>query len=375
MAVYPIALVLLISLKTGHYGFAGLLSGIYVFANGIGNPVLGRLVDRYGQSRLLFPSTAVHLAGVLTIVALVEANAPDWSLIAPTIVIGVSFLPIGSLVRARWSLVLAGRPELSTAYSLESALDEVIFTFGPLTATLIATQIAPVWAFVVAGVLVVAGAVWLQRQRGTEPPAQEAGAPPHKSALRHRGMVLLMLAAAAMGATFASAEVSMVAFCGQRHETGFAGVALGCFAAGSAISGFYYGARTRTASVRDRFRQQAVLLGLLPALFLAAVNVPTLAVVAVVVGMGIAPTLITAFGLIESVIPNAVLTEGMSWLVTGLSVGYGIASSLVGRIADAHGARPAFSVGIGAGLLVAALAVALHARLRSGAASEPIAVA
>jgi MFS family permease len=373
MAVYPIGFLLLISSKTGHYSFAGVLSGIYVISNGVGNPVLGRLVDRYGQSRLLLPTTAVHVAGLITIVALVQAKAPNSALVAPTIVVGFFFLPIGSLVRARWSYVLAGKPELTTAYSLESAFDEVIFTFGPFAATIVATQIEPVWVFVVAGILVSAGVVWLQRQRRTEPPAHDVDAPRHKSALRYRGLILLMFVAASMGALFASAEVTMVAFCGQHHEKAFSGVALGCFAGGSAVSGFIYGARVRTTPVLDRFRRQALILGAVPALFLASVNVPMLAVIAFVVGLGIAPTLITAFGLVENVIPNAALTEGMSWLITGLSLGYGIASSLVGRIADAHHGRTPFTVAIGAGVLVCVLAFALHVRLR--AASEPVAVA
>ena len=374
MAVYPIGLVLLISTKTGHYGFGGLLSGFYVLANGVGNPFLARLVDRYGQSRLLIPVTAVHVAGVITLVALVESKAPNWSLIAPTVVIGFFFLPMGSLVRARWSLVLSGKPELTTAYSLESALDEVIFTFGPLMAALVATQIAPVWVFVTAGTLVGVGAVWLQGQRATEPPPHEVGAPPHRSPMRYRGMVLLMVAAACMGALFASAEVSMVAFCGQHHHASVSGVALACFAGGSAVSGFIYGARKRTTPIREQFRRQSIVLGVLPALFLAAVNLPSLVVIAALVGVGIAPTLITAFGLVENVVPNAALTEGMAWLVTGISIGYGIASSLVGRIADAHGARTAFAVGVGAGVLVLILGLVLHARLQSAAASQPTTV-
>jgi predicted MFS family arabinose efflux permease len=149
---------------------------------------------------------------------------------------------------------------------------------------------------------------------------------------------------------------------------------LGCFAGGSAISGFYYGARPRTTPVLDRFRRQALVLGLLPVVLLAAVNVPVLAVLVVLVGMGIAPTLITAFGLVESVVPSAALTEGMSWLVTGISVGYGVAATVVGRVADAHGARSTFLVAIGAGLLVCGFSLALHARLRLPAASEPVAV-
>jgi MFS family permease len=83
-----------------------------------------------------------------------------------------------------------------------------------------------------------------------------------------------------------------------------------------------------------------------------------------VVGIGIAPTLITSFGLIEQLVPGGALTEGLAWLLTGLSMGYGAGAALVGRIADAAGARTAFSVTIGAGLAMALLAVVIHARLR-----------
>jgi hypothetical protein len=324
---------------------------------------------------LLIPGTLVHLAGVITIIALVEANAPNWALIAPTVLVGFSYLPIGSLVRARWSYVLAGQDELSVAYSFESALEELIFTLGPLMATIVATQLEPVWVFVIAGVLVGMGAGWLWRLPATEPPPHDTSVPAHQSALRYPGVPLLMVVAACMGALFASCEVTMVAFCGQHHETGLSGVALGCFAGGSAVSGFGYGARVRTAPVRDRFRRQALVLGVLPALFLAAVNVPTLGVIAALVGMGIAPTLITAFGLVENLVPNTALTEGMASLVTGISVGYGISSSIVGRIADAHSARTAFSVAIGAGVLVCVLSVILHSRLSATAEAEAVGAA
>lgn len=365
IAVYPIGCVLLISLRTGHYGFAGLLSGVYVFANGAGNPVLGRLVDRFGQRRVVLPATVVHVAAAIVIIALARTHAPDVAFIPPVAVAGFSYLAMGSLVRARWSYVLAGRPELTTAYSLESTLDEVMFTVGPLSATVIATTLDPSYVFGLAGVLVGAGSLWLVSQRDTEPPAQDADAPPHASALRSRGMLLLLVATAGMGAFFASAEVTMVAFCGQHGHTGLAGLLLACFAGGSSVAGLVYGARHRAAPVLDRFRRQCLIFGTLPVLFVAGVNIPVLAVVAFVVGTATAPALITSFGLIESVVPNAALVEGMSWLTTGLSVGYGIAASIVGRIADDHGARPAFAVAIAAGLLVAGTGAVLHSRVRA----------
>lgn len=372
-AIYPVGIVLIVSARTGHYAFAGVLAGCYVAANGAGNPVLARLVDRFGQSRVLLPASAAHVAGVVALAALISAGTPRWTFVPPALVMGFSYLAVGSLTRARWSYVLGGRPELSTAYSLESAFDEVVFTVGPLVATVLATQVDPIVALAVGAVLVAAGAVWLRRCRSSEPPAHPAGAPRPRSALRFRGMPLLAVVSLAMGAIFASAEVTMVAFAGQHGTRAMSGVLLACFALGSCVAGFGYGARHWRAPLRDRFRQQAVIFGLLPVLFLLAPNVAVLSICAFVVGLGIAPTLITAFGLIEQLMPAGSLTEGLAWLTTGLGIGYGAGSSLVGGIADAHGARLAFLVTVGSGLAMAALAVALHARL-SVADSLPVAV-
>jgi predicted MFS family arabinose efflux permease len=370
IAMYPIGLVLIVSARDGRYGFAGVLSGIYVIANGVGNPVLARLTDRLGQGRLLVPASLVHAVATVVLAVCLTADWPDWTLVLPTAVSGFSFLSVGSLVRARWSYVLAGRPELGTAYSLESTLDEVIFVLGPLIATLVATQVTPVLVLYVALLLVLAGAFRLASLHGSEPPVHE---PEHdaRSAIRERGMPLLASFAGAMGAIFASAEVTVVAFCGQQGQRGLSGAVLAAFAAGSATTGFLYGARTWRMPLLDRFRLQAVVFGVLPPLFLLATNIGVLAVCAYVVGMGIAPALTTAFGLIEQLVPAGALTEGLAWLVTGLSVGYGAGASLVGGIADAHGARTAFGVTVGAGLLMALLAGVLHARLRRSSAAQP----
>jgi MFS family permease len=362
MAIYPLAIVLLISSRSGHYAFAGVLAGAYVIANGIGSPVLGRVADRLGQGRVLFPASAAHLVAVLAIGVLAHAGAPEWTLLAPTALAGFTILPAGSLVRARWSHVLAGRPELSTAYSLESILDEAVFTVGPLIASVCATLVDPLLGVGVGAVLVAGGAVLLRRQHASAPPPH-AGDDHHRSPLRSTGMVLLCLVAVAMGVMFSSAEVTMVAFCSEHGQRGLSGPAVAAFAAGSGVSGFVYGSRNLAAPVLDRFRTQIVIFAVLPALFLAAVNVPVLMLFAFVVGMSIAPALITAFGLVQSTIPARALTEGLSWVITGISLGWGAGSVLVGGIADAHGARLAFTVTAGAGRSVGVLGAGTYRRI------------
>jgi MFS family permease len=376
-AIYPLALLLIVSAKTGHYGFAGVLTGIWTISNGIGNPVLARVIDRLGQGRLLIPASAVQIAASIVLGILVESGAPEWTLILPTIVAGFSYLSVSSLVRARWSYVYPSedgemRPELSTAYSLESALEEVIYTLGPLLASVLAIRFGT-WAVLgVCIVLIGGGALWLQGQHSTEPPALPQGAPPHPSPLRSRGMVLICVVALGMGSVFASAEVTMVAFCGQHGNRAASGLALGALAGGSAIAGFAYGARHWKTPLLDRFRIQAVLFAVLPVLFLAATDVPTLIVCALFVGLGIAPLLITAFGLIERIVPSESLTEGLAWLITGISVGYGAGSAVVGGIADAHGARTAFLVTFVAGAFVLVTGLALHRRLSGGVLLQPV---
>jgi MFS family permease len=184
-------------------------------------------------------------------------------------------------------------------------------------------------------------------------------------------MVVLTLATVAMGAVFASAEVSMVAYCGQHGDRSLSGVVLAAIAVGSGVSGLVYGAMDWRSDVLRRFRAQAVVFGVLPVALLAAVNVPVLAVCGFVLGIGIAPTLITAFGLIQQIVPARALTEGLSWVSTGLNVGYGAGAALVGGIADRHGARSAFLVVIAAALVVGGLGLLLRVPAE-GRANVPV---
>ena len=87
------------------------------------------------------------------------------------------------------------------------------------------------------GALVLGGAVWLAADRVTEPPPHSADAEAPASALRTRGVPTLGLYAAAMGVVFSSAEVTMVAFCGQHGHRGLSGAPLAAFAFGSAVAG------------------------------------------------------------------------------------------------------------------------------------------
>jgi len=371
MAIYPIALVLIVSGRTGEYGYAGVVGGGYVIGGALGNPLAGMLVDRLGQHRVLPPFLAGHVVMAALLAVLVTAKAPLWTLLPPAVAMGCTLLNVGALVRARWSYVWPGEaPQRSTAYSIESTLDELIFVVGPLVATVLALHTHPLVTLGLAVVLIATGSTWLTGQRATEPPARATGEK-HEFALRFRGMVSITAVMVFMGAVFGSAEVVMVAFCGQHGERSRAGLVVACFALGSGVAGLFYGARHWRTSLLRRFVVCAVVFAVLPLLYFAAVSPGTLAVCTFFVGLGIAPTLIAGFGLIDRIVPAASLTEGLTWIGTGLSVGYGLGAASVGSIADAHGARVAFWVPVGCALIAGLVALTTAARL---AGSQPVAV-
>lgn len=89
-------------------------------------------------------------------------------------------------------------------------------------------------------------------------------------------------------------------------------------------------------------------------------------------GLFFAPTMIVVMGLVEKTVPPAALTEGMTWAITGLSVGVALGSSVSGGMVDRSGG---FAVGIAAGgatvLLAPTAQGPLNRSLRARAVERP----
>jgi MFS family permease len=93
-------------------------------------------------------------------------------------------------------------------------------------------------------------------------------------------------------------------------------------------------------------------------------SVPALAGAILLSGVAISPTFITAFGLIERRVPPEVLTEGVTWVTTGIGIGMALGAFVAGGVVDAFGARSGFWVSVAAAGL-ALLIVALGQRVLS----------
>jgi predicted MFS family arabinose efflux permease len=86
-------------------------------------------------------------------------------------------------------------------------------------------------------------------------------------------------------------------------------------------------------------------------------SIPALALAFFLAGGAISPTFITAFGLIERLVPSSQLTEGITWGMTGIGIGMAIGSIASGYVIDAFGAQSGFWVSVAAGVVAIATAL------------------
>lgn len=92
----------------------------------------------------------------------------------------------------------------------------------------------------------------------------------------------------------------------------------------------------------------ALALTSLP-LLVAGSSVTLLAIAVFVSGIAISPTFITAFGLIERRVPESVLTEGVTWVMTGIGIGMALGAFVTGWVVDSYGPQSGFWVSAAAG--------------------------
>ncbi len=346
IAMAPIGIVTMLSQTQGGYWLAGAVAGVFTLTNAIAAPQISRLVDRYGQSRLLVPTTVVAVLAFAVLMLATRLDWPNWTLFAAAF-IAATMPSMPAMVRARWTEVFRDKPELNTAFAFESAADELVYIAGASLSVGLSVGLFPEAGVLVSTLFLATGMTAFVLQRATEPKvtANETGAP-HRSAIRLPAVQIVTAALVFVGAIFATAEVSTVAMTKDLGQPGAASLVIGVYAIGSFVVGLIVGALNLRAPLhRQLLAALAVLLVTTLPLLLAG-SVPALAAAIFLSGVAISPTFITAFGLVERRVPPEVLTEGVTWVMTGIGIGMALGAFVAGWVVDAFGARSGFWVSI-----------------------------
>jgi MFS family permease len=363
IGINGLAVVLLLQEQRGSFGIAGLASGALALGNGLGTPLMARVVDRTG-SGVLGVLALGHAAGLVALLVL-AADAPPAAVVALAGLAGALNPPVSSLMRALYPRMLRGRPELiHGAYALDSVLTELLFIAGPALTAAIAVLVSPAAALAVSAGAVTAGTfAFLAALRGREEVPADVAPAGLLGALRAAGVRTLVVTMLPVGLAFGILEITITAFAADEGHRELAGVLLTLWAVASAAGGLIYGARPRRGSASDTHLRVALALPLGLAPLVLATSPAVMALLVLPAGIFIAPLLATRNELAGLVAPPGTETEAYTWPLTAIVAGIAGGAALGGVIVDASDWRTAAFVAIGCAALGSAVAVARRGTL------------
>jgi MFS family permease len=353
-----IALFLLVRDSGGSYAMAGFAVGASTIAGCVGAPVLGRLVDRHGQPRILVPSMLAQVAAL----GLLALLAPPGGAVLLVLCAAYGFFapPLAASLRATWAQLLPDRSRLQRAYSLDSTAQETIWIMGPVLAASVAAAYDARLPLVLMAGFVGIGVLWFATSPTSRGWRAERSGERHLLGPLQAGPVRRVLLAI-LGLAFAwgSLELAIAALADSRGEN--PGLLLSIWAVGSVAGGLAFAARRWRGSAQ---RMLVILLALNFAGFLVlplAGDAVQLGVLLAVTGVVNAPVIATLYTLIEELSPRGTVTEAFTWVSTTFLAGISAGVALSGIISDVYGPKSAFVLAIlGGGAAV--LAVVLRHR-------------
>lgn len=383
----------------GNYSLAGALTAVQAIALAVASPLLGRLVDKFGQRQVAIPTILVWTVAATALVSCITARVDAWVLfcIVPFM---AAIPPWGAMSRSRWTHLFAGdRERTNRAFSLSSVFDECMWVVGnPLASTL--AVISGVLAFAFTGVCVAIGALMFLTELTTEPDSQttlarkagmtrkeyreheaakalvlkaEAAADRarckveaeggtreqvqaavdqaiadvragRKESIWGAGMLAVCVTWFSLGAFQSATSISIIAFATEQHMKQYTGFVFACFSISSLIGALVYGAKNWTIPLWKRFYFCMAVVNLGIGSFMFANHLWVIMVIYLIIGVCQAPTWINGNQLMLHLVPPTRFTEGVAWMGAMNSIGSSAGSAIAGVFIDRMGSHGGFLV-------------------------------
>ena len=360
----------------GNYALAGALTAIQAIATALVSPLLGKLVDIYGQRQVSIPTIIVWIIASTSLVTAITHHAPEWVLYA-IVPFMAAIPPWGAMSRGRWARLLRGdRERTDRALSLSGVLDECMWVVGnPLASTL--AVISGLLAFSFTGMCVIVGALMFLTERTTEPPSQtqlarkagltraqyrereaqqaaalqEATLEGNTGKSKHShgsiwgpGLIAVCATWFGLGAFQSAAGISIIAFATEQHMKQYTGFVFACFSLSSLAGALVYGAKNWMIPLWKRFYVCLAVVNLGIGSFLFSKHLWVIMVIYLVIGVCQAPTWINGNQLMLHLVPPSRFTEGMAWMGAMNSIGSSMGSAIAGVFIDRAGSHGGFTV-------------------------------
>lgn len=364
ISMMDIGIVTMLSQVSGDYWLAGAVAATFTLSSALLAPHISRMADQLGQSRILLPTTGISVFFTILLLLCTKYEAPYWTLFLSALCAGC--MPnMSAMVRARWTKLYRGSHKLHTAFSFESVVDEICFIIGPVLSVSLSVMFFPEAAPLLSSVFLTIGVCLFTMQKSTEPPVHPRDITNNGTVFKIGSLRVLVFTLIAIGTIFGTIDVVSVAFAEQQGNTVAASFVLSVYAIGSCLAGLIFGTLKLNTPPYNQFLI-AVTLSMITMLPLVFVNSITwLVVIVFFAGLSVAPTMIITMGLVEKIVPESKITEGMTWAITGLGIGVSLGSAIAGLVIDNFGAHVGFNVAIIEGGLALTIALLGYKTLHS----------
>jgi hypothetical protein len=368
-AMGPLALVLYVQAATGSFAVAGAAAAATALCSGLFAPVRGRLIDRHGQRRGLPPLAVAYAAafvGVLLVAG--RSAAGETGAIVLSGVAGAVIPPLSASMRVLWVALVGNGPQLQTAYALDSVLEDLVYTIGPLlSAGLVAGFGAAAGLAAVAALTLAGTAAFTASPASRNWTGSRARAVGWAGAMAGGGLRVLVGSLAGFGACIGILDITLVAAARQAGSAPLGGVLLACMAAGSVAGGLWYGSRAWRLPAGARYLRIVALLALacVPLPFVS--SVVGLAVAVGALGLLLSPLESSAYVLVAELAPAGTLTEATTWVSTARNVTGAAGIALAGVLVEGVGVSWTMTSAWGCAVVCLGVAYGGRAALRSGA--------
>ncbi|HEY1519799.1 MAG TPA: MFS transporter [Solirubrobacteraceae bacterium] len=368
LAMFSIALLVNAQRLTGSFAVAGAVSGAYAIAGAVSAPLLGRVVDRCGQTGALV-ATATVSALALVITGVLPASTPPLVLIGLGAVTGMATPPLSACVRTLLPGIVAEPGRLPALFAFESTVLEVTFVLGPPLALGVGALWSTGAALASSGIVMLVCTLAFAVQPASRAWRPDPSAPRRRGgSLRTPVILTLVLIEAGTGIVFGATEVGVTAAAKALGSAAAAGPLLGLWGVGSLLGGI---AATRLGGGARRAGGLILLLAALAvahgALMLSTGSVLAIGAVILIAGGTIAPTAASIYAMVDRSAPAGGHAEAFSWVETASSSGAALGAAVAGALAQTAGAQAAFAFAGVAGAAAVAIALMRAHRLDDAA--------
>lgn len=346
-----IGIVIMLVQQTRLYWLAASAAGTFTLAHALIGPYVSRVIDQWGQRRVLPFVTVFSIGMLLLLIIAVYLKAPVPLLFIFAALAGT--MPnMPAMTRARWAQLFHCKPQLHTAFCLDMAMTELAFIIGPLltigSSISFFTGNGPLLAIF----LLCFGMTAFLMQRQTEP-TLVVGTPKNTgSILTIPGIRTLLSTLLAMGIISGSINVAVFSFAFSHAQVQPAaiGFILAAHTLGSMIAALLFGALSIAWPIEKQFSIVSLITATTTALPFLFSDVYIFTGILFVAGLSFTLTIVIVMKLGTIILPPSRVTEGFTRMTTNISIGIGLGGISAGLIIDAYGVRAGFGVAFVAGL-------------------------